>query len=158
MEYVVLMLVCGVFYYGMRYLTQNRHISSIPLSDITDPGIQELAESMVSFLNEVYGVQSKPPRIKLANLSGEDIVYDPNEQPAAQYDYKLKMILLDPNYMRYLGNDIRTLSIYMSHEWKHYSDHLEGITYESVGWEVCEARANKFQKEGSRKILENLEL
>lgn len=155
--YLLAAIIGGVFYFTLKYFVDNRHISGIKLTNITDQGIQELVESMVNFLNEVNGVNAKPPRVKIADLSSENVEYNPSGQAAAIYDYKLKMIFIDANYMRSLDNNIKTLARYVSHEWKHYSDHLEGITYNSAGVEICEERARSFEVRGMKSIVRNLE-
>lgn len=153
----LLVIVFGsIFYFGSKYFVENHHIARIRLSDMKDDDVLDLINNMLNFHKETQGV-STIPKFKFADLSKEKSGYD--DYPVnAFYVYKLKMILFDLNYMRSAGYNIKNLARIVSHEWQHYVDHLQGITYDTAGMEICEMRADKFEVVGMRDIIRNLEM
>jgi hypothetical protein len=148
---VVGLLILWVF----RYLHTNQHLGRIKLDLMTDAGIQYTSKTMLEFLGEEY--KQKLPKLNFGDLSKHKAEYD-IDLVFGVYVYDQKMIVLDIDALKKHGHNINYLAEIISHEWKHYVDHLLDITYETVGVEMCEQRAHRFAKEGRKLIMKNIEL
>lgn len=156
-ETTIWFIVCLVglpLYFLINYFTTNSHISSIKLSDIQDDGIKEICDDMIKLLMFVTNTTQKP-KLKFGNLSKEVNVYDGRRLHGAYYGH-LKLIVIDLKHIREENYTIKDLAELVSHEFQHFVDHLNNITYDTVGVELCESRARKFSKKGQREILNNL--
>lgn len=156
-ETVIWIIVCFVslpVYLLIRYFTTNSYISSIKLSDIEDDGVSEICDDMINLLMVITETKKKP-KLKFGDLSKEITKYN-NKRVHGLYVQHLKMIVLDLAYLRECKYTIKDLAELVSHEFQHFVDHMNNITYDTVGVELCESRARKFGKKGQREIVRNL--
>ena len=156
-ETTIWFIVCLVglpLYFLIKYFATNSHISSIKLSDIQDDGVKEICDDMIKLLMFVTNTTQKP-KLKFGVLSKEVNVYDGRRLHGAYYGH-LKLIVIDLNHIKEENYSIKDLAELVSHEFQHFVDHLNNITYDTVGMEICESRARKFSKKGQREILSNL--
>ena len=150
-----LVSVVGIFvYFVINYLTTNSHISSIKLSDIQDEGVKEICDDMIKLLMFVTDTTQKP-KLKFGDLSKEVNEYDGRRLHGVYYGH-LKLIVIDLKCIREDNYNIKDLAGLVSHEFQHFVDHLNNITYETVGMELCESRARKFERKGRREIVSSL--
>lgn len=156
MESIITIVVCLTFYYGLRWLERNGPFTMTKLRDMDNKDIDDFVKSMMNFLKETQGI-SKTPKYRFGDLSKQESAYEV-ERVYGIYDYNLKLIVLDVAGLKEFGASIKDLTYLFSHEWQHYIDHLNGITYDTVGVEMCESRAVKFGKKYSREICKNIEL
>lgn len=156
-ETVIWFIVCLVglpLYFFINYFATNSHISSIKLSEIEDVGVKEICDDMIKLLMFVTDTTQKP-KLKFGDLSKEVNVYDGRRIHGAYYGH-LKLIVIDLKHIREENYSIKDLAELLSHEFQHFVDHLNNITYETVGMELCESRARKFEKKGRREIVSSL--
>ena len=155
MEGFIMAIVGLSFLYGIEYIRNQKYFDIIPLTSFSDKTLLELITNMLNFHKETQGVKSIP-KIKVADLSKEKSEYD-DSRVEGLYVYNLKMIIIDVNHLKSRNRKLKDLARIVSHEWQHYVDHLNGITYDTVGVDMCENRATKFAVRGSRQIIKNLE-
>jgi len=150
-----LVSVVGIFvYFVINHFATNSHISSIKLSDIQDEGVKEICDDMIKLLMFVTDTTQKP-KLKFGDLSKEVNEYDGRRLHGVYYGH-LKLIVIDLKCIREDNYNIKDLAELVSHEFQHFVDHLNNITYETVGMELCESRARKFGRKGRREIVSSL--
>ena len=153
--WLIVTIVCGGLYYFNRYFDMNLHLSGVKLNTMNRSDQEIMCKAMIEVLADEEGFDTLP-KFKFANLSKIKAAYGDNMRLSGFYDYGLKMIMIDVDYLSECGDTVKDMANLISHEWQHYVDHLNGITYDTHGVEICEARANRFEKKGSRIICKSL--
>lgn len=149
--WLLVILICGPLYLILIYFDRNEHLARLKLTDFLDSDHDGNIVNMINFLSEQYGV--KPPKYRRADLSKQTASYDKTIRLYGLYLTGQKMILIDVNHLKEIGFTMKKLAEVVAHEWQHYVDDLNGINYDTVGSDLCEARARKFEKKGSREII-----